>query len=170
MDVGQMLNDFWVQYGSVILSFLTSGIFGTIVIGVVRGIVSRFANKSRTAEITPEQLNAISQKIAQMLAGHVLDVDVSQVVTDATREELKEIAQTVAALKTAVTNVNESTALIAKGISHSKLLDEEEKQKLVTAADTLEATMTEKDRKRVKVKIENTAETDKPDDIVNFGG
>lgn len=169
MEVGQMLNDFWAQYGPVILSFLTSGVFGTIVIGVVRGIVSRFANKSRTAELTTEQLNAISQKIAEMLAGNVLDVDVSQVVTDATREELKEISQTVAALKTAVTNANESTALMAKGISRSKLLNEEEQQKLVTAADTLEATKTEKDRKRVKVKIENTEQA-KPDDIVNFGG
>lgn len=169
MEVGQMLNDFWAQYGSIILSFLTSGVFGTIVIGVVRGIVSRFANKSRTAELTTEQLNAISQKIAEMLAGNVLDVDVSQVVTDATREELKEISQTVAALKTAVTNANESTALMAKGISRSKLLNEEEQQKLVTAADTLEATKTEKNRKRVKVKIESTEQT-KPDDIVNFGG
>lgn len=166
MDIGQIFNEFWTEWGATIISFLSSGVFGAIVVGVVRGIVSRFANKSRSADLTESQLNAIAERVAKRIANNVLDVDISRVVTDATKEELREISKTVADMKTAVTNVNEATALMAKGMSRSKLLKVDESEKLTTAAETLEETMTPK-KEHIKVKVESA---EVKTDTVNFGG
>lgn len=166
MDIGQIFNDFWTEWGATVISFLTSGVFGAIVVGVVRGIVSRFANKSRSADLTDSQLNAIAERVAKRIANNVLDVDISQVVTDATKEELKEISKTVSDMKTAVTNVNEATALMAKGMSRSKLLKGDESEKLTAAAETLEETMTPK-KEHIKVKVESA---EVKTDTVKFGG
>lgn len=151
MDIGQIFNDIWTQYGSIIMSVLTSGVFGTIVVGIVRGIISRFANKSRTATLTTGELDKISHAVAGELSGKVLDIDVSKVVTDATREELDGIREQLARLETAIKSQNEATVLMSHALGRSRLMKEDEKTALAAAADRMDVT---KQKEHIAVTVE----------------
>lgn len=173
MDIGQIFNDFWTQWGALIISIVSSGAFGTIVVAVVKSMIGRFANKSRSAELTDGQVNNIADRVASRIAGNVLDVDVSRVVTDATREELADIKAELATLKKAIANTSESTALMAKGISRSKLLSEQEQTDLVKAAETLEKVTAQAERAHINVVVEPSEQAEKAEEnvsLVNFGG
>lgn len=159
MDIGQAFNDVWTQYGSIIMSVLTSGVFGTIVVGIVRGIISRFANKSRTATLTTSELDKISHAVAGELSGKVLDIDVSKVVTDATREELDGIREQLASLETAIKSQNEATVLMSRALGRSKLMHEDEKTELAAAAERMDIT---KQKEHLLVSVEPSKQvTDK---------
>lgn len=151
MDIGQAFNDIWTQYGSIIMSVLTSGVFGTIVVGIVRGIISRFANKSRTATLTTSELDKISHAVAGELSGKVLDIDVSKVVTDATREELDGIREQLASLETAIKSQNEATVLMSHALGRSRLMKDDEKAALAAAADRMDVT---KQKEHIAVTVE----------------
>lgn len=151
MDIGQAFNDVWTQYGSIIMSVLTSGVFGTIVVGIVRGIISRFANKSRTATLTTSELDKISHAVAGELSGKVLDIDVSKVVTDATREELDGIREQLASLETAIKSQNEATVLMSHALGRSRLMKDDEKAALAAAADRMDVT---KQKEHIAVTVE----------------
>ena len=144
MDIGQAFNDVWTQYGSIIMSVLTSGVFGTIVVGIVRGIISRFANKSRTATLTTSELDKISHAVAGELSGKVLDIDVSKVVTDGIREQL-------ASLETAIKSQNEATVLMSHALGRSRLMKDDEKAALAAAADRMDVT---KQKEHIAVTVE----------------
>lgn len=151
MDIGQIFNDIWTQYGSIIMSVLTSGVFGTIVVGIVKGLISRFMSKSRTATLTTSELDKISHAVAGELSGKVLDIDVSKVVTDATREELDGIREQLASLETAIKSQNEATVLMSHALGRSRLMKDDEKAALAAAADRMDVT---KQKEHIAVTVE----------------
>lgn len=151
MDIGQAFNDIWTQYGSIIMSVLTSGVFGTIVVGIVKGLISRFMSKSRTATLSDGELDKISHSVAGELSGKVLDIDVSKVVTETTRAELDEIKTQLTNLVTAVKSQNEATVLMSRALGRSKLMHENEKTELAAAADRMDVT---KQKEHIAVTVE----------------
>lgn len=151
MDIGQIFNDIWTQYGSIIMSVLTSGVFGTIVVGIVKGLISRFMSKSRTATLSDGELDKISHSVAGELSGKVLDIDVSKVVTDATREELDGIREQLASLETAIKSQNEATVLMSHALGRSRLMKDDEKAALAAAADRMDVT---KQKEHIAVTVE----------------
>ena len=167
MDIGQAFNDVWTQYGSIIMSVLTSGVFGSVVVGIVRGIISRFADKSRTATLTTSELDKISHAVAGELSGKVLDIDVSKVVTETTRAELDEIKTQLTNLITAVKSQNEATVLMSRALGRSKLMHEDEKTELAAAAERMDIT---KQKEHLLVSVEPSKQQVTDKSKIRLGG
>lgn len=182
-DVGSAITNWWAQYGPLIISFLSSGAFGAIVVGIVRAIVGRLGrkveNNAKTAMLTEAQIKEIASGVAGLLTGSELDVDLSRVVPDAVKDELSEIIRAIGELRDAVTAQNECTALMTIGLGRSALLSDGEKAELSTAANSLERSKRKKQRVRVKIEGDTDASSadiipaaDAPTDgsLINFGG
>lgn len=174
MEVGQAINDFWTQWGAMIISILSSGAFGTIVVGIVRVIVGRFGRKvegnAKTAQLTESQIGEIAAKVAALLSGAVLDIDLSKVVSDVTRQELGDMVKIITELKTQVTTANATIALMSNAISRSKLLTDQEQKELVATAAKLDTTEKAKISVKVEAKESSREGTLQEASIVNFGG
>ena len=151
----EALENFWAQYGDIIISIVSSGSFGAIIVAIVNSVVkgaTRKINSSTSVNFTDEQINGIAQKFAAAVSQKVFKVDISKLLTD-------EVSKQLSGLTDEITKVVEETemsyaamAIMAKGMSRSKILDEDERETLAKMSDELSA------KAHVKESIEVTLE------------
>ena len=151
----EALQNFWAQYGDIIISIVSSGSFGAIIVAIVNSVVKRATRKINSVtsvNLTDEQINGIARKFAAAVSQKVLKVDISKLLSD-------EVGKQISALADEITKVVEETemsyaamAIMAKGMSRSKILDEDERETLAKMSDELSA------KAHVKESIEVTLE------------
>ena len=91
--------------------------------------------------------------MVQAITGSTLDVDVSAVVEEKLDEVLGEITVEIKDVKQSVESMQKVSALTAKAVSKSKLLDAEEKAELTAAGETLESAAVRAAKPALKVKV-----------------
>ena len=151
----EALQNFWAQYGDIIISIVSSGSFGAIIVAIVNSVVkgaTRKINSVTSVNLTDEQINGIARKFAGAVSQKVFKVDLSKLLTD-------EVSKQLSGLTAEITKVVEETeisyaamAIMAKGMSRSKILDEDERETLAKMSDELSA------KAHVKESIEVTLE------------
>ena len=151
----EALQNFWAQYGDIFISIVSSGSFGAIIVAIVNSVVKRATrkiNSSTSVKLTDEQVDGIAQKFAAAVSQKVFKVDISKLLTD-------EVSKQLSGLTDGITKVVEETemsyaamAIMAKGMSRSKMLDKDERETLAKMSDELSA------KAHVKESIEVTLE------------
>lgn len=169
MDIGQALNDFWANYGGLIISIVSSGSFGTIIVAIVSAVVRGATRKINTAtslNITEDQMLAIASKFANYISTKTFNVDVSKLLSDEVTAQLSTLTTKIENEIAASTNGNIAIALIAMAMSKSKLLTEEEQQTLKDISDALSGTI--KPKESIQVVVEAEEQTEEASKLTTF--
>lgn len=153
----ETLQAFWAEWGTVITAVLGSGV-GALIMGFVSSLVSkvvanRITGKFDVNKIVAEVTERVTQNVVQALTGSTLDVDVSAVVEERLNEVLGEITVGIEDVKQSVESMRTVSALTAKAVSKSKLLDAEEKAELTAAGETLESVAVRAAKPALKIKV-----------------
>lgn len=161
-NIGQAFNDFWTQYGPIIISVVSSGSFGTIIVAIVSAIVKGATKKINTAttlNLTDEQMTGIARKFAGYISQKVFNVDISKLLTDEVTAQLSTLTAKVENEIATANMGNTALSLVALALSRSTLLTEDERQLLTEASKELARSKAE------HIQVEVTAEEeDKPAD------
>ena len=158
-NIGQAFNDFWTEYGPIIISVVSSGSFGTIIVAIVSAIVkgaTKKINTATTTNITDEQMNAIAKKFAGYVSSRVFNVDISKLLTDEVTAQLSTLTSKVATAEMS----NAALSVIALALSRSKLLSESERKTLADAS----AELANKAKPKEQIQVEVVAEEEKAAD------
>ena len=154
----EWIQNFWAEYGPLITGVLGSGLGAAIVAFISRFVAKVAANKITGTldvnKIIGEVTERVTQTVTKNLTGSVLDVDISEVVEQKLDEVLGEITVQVKDVKSAVNSMKECSALTAKAVGKSKLLDKAEQAALVAEAEKLSESVTREARR------EDRSETD----------
>ena len=154
-NIGQAFNDFWTQYGAIIISVVSSGSFGTIIVAIVSAIVKGATKKINTAttlNLTEEQMTGIARKFAGCVSQRVFNVDISKLLTDEVTAQLSGLTLKVEGAVESAKMSNAALALVALAMSRSELLTDEERTQLKEASKELAANQKE------HIQVEVTAE------------
>lgn len=162
----EALQAFWAEWGTVITAVLGSGV-GALIMGFISSLVSkivanRITGKFDVNKIVAEVTERVTQNVVQAITGSTLDVDISAVVEEKLDEVLGEITVEIKDVKQAVDSMRKVSALTAKAVSKSKLLDTAERAELTAAGETLEASATRADKPVMKVRVEAKNNEAKP--------
>lgn len=153
----EWIQNFWAEYGPLITGVLGSGL-GAAVVAFVSRLVAKIAANKITGtldvnKIIGEVTERVTQNVTKNLTGSVLDVDISSVVEQKLDEVLGEITVQVKDVKSAVNSMKECSALTAKAVGKSKLLDKTEQAALVAEAEKLSESVTRETKPVTKVKL-----------------
>lgn len=162
-DIGQAFNDFWTEYGPIIISVVSSGSFGTIIMAIVSAIVkgaTKKINTATTTNITDEQMNAIAKKFAGYVSSKVFNVDISKLLTDEVTAQLSTLTSKVENEVATAEMSNAALSVIALALSRSKLLSESERKTLADASTEL----ANKAKPKEQIQVEVVAEEEKAAD------
>lgn len=159
----EWLQNFWAEYSPVIMGVLGSGV-GAAIMAFISNFVAKCAANKVTGtfdvnKIVSEVTERVTQNIAKKLTGSVLDVDISEVVAEKLNDVLGEITVQVKDVKTAVDSMKECSALTAKAVGKSKLLDKTEQAALVAEAEKLSESVTRAAKPVTKIKIQAKTKT-----------
>lgn len=161
----EALQTFWMEWGNLIM-IVVGVLVGALVVGFIaaqmaKGAVSKVTRRFDVNKITAEITEAVSQKVAQAITGKTLDVDVSAIVEEKLDQTLGSIVLELGGVKEKVESMRRVSALTAKAVSKSKLLDPDEKAELTAAGDVLAADTVRAEKPVLKVKVAAKTE-DKP--------
>ena len=160
-NIGQWFNDFWSEWGSLIISIVSSGSFGAIITAIVSAVVKGVTRKINTAtslNISEAQMTAIAQKFASYIAKKTFDVDISRTLSEDVTGQLNTLAVKVEDAVASSTKGNTAIALVALALSHSKLLSDDERKTLAEISSEL--TASSKPKESIQVVVENETETE----------
>lgn len=153
----EWIQNFWAEYGPLITGVLGSGLGAAIVAFISRFVAKIAANKITGTldvnKIIGEVTERVTQNVTKNLTGSVLDVDISEVVEQKLDEVLGEITVQVKDVKSAVNSMKECSALTAKAVGKSKLLDKAEQAALVAEAEKLSESVTRERKPVMEVKL-----------------
>lgn len=162
----EWLQGLWNEYGTVIMTFIGSG-FGAVVMGFVSNFTAKLAANKITGtfdvnRIVSEVTEKVTQNVVKSITGSVLDVDISALVEQKLDETLGEITVKIEDVKNSVDSMKECSALTAKAVGKSKLLEREEQEALTNEAEKLSQTITQKEKPRAQIKLsaKNTSTND----------
>jgi len=166
----EFLENFWATYGGTIITGAGWLVTAVIVPVLCKGVFSRSLKgfKPNRIELSLEQKKSLADEVSKRIAGGVIDIDISETVTSAVKDEFSDIAKKLAALERSIETANESTALMAKGISRSKLLSDDERDKLGKNADSLSEKLGMTKRNHVTLKIESKEEKPNDNSLASF--
>lgn len=150
----EWLQNFWAEYGSVVTAFLGTGFGAAVMAFLSRLVANKITRKLDVNKIVAEVTERVTQNIAKSLTGSVLDVDISEVVETKLDEVLGEITVQVKEVKQSVESMKECSALTAKAVGKSKLLDKAEQAALVAEAEKLSESVTRENKPVTKIKIQ----------------
>ena len=150
----EWLQNFWAEYGSVVTAFLGTGFGAAVMAFISRLVANKITRKLDVNKIVAEVTERVTQNIAKSLTGSVLDVDISEVVETKLDEVLGEITVQVKEVKQSVESMKECSALTAKAVGKSKLLDKTEQAALVAEAEKLSESVTRGNKPVTKIKIQ----------------
>ncbi len=162
----EALQAFWAEWGTVITAVLGSGV-GALIMSFVASLVAkivanRITGKFDVNKIVAEVTERVTQNVVQAITGSTLDVDISAVVEEKLDEVLGEVTVEIKDVKQAVDSMRKVSALTAKAVSKSKLLDTAERAELTAAGETLEASAARAEKPVMKVRVEAKNNEAKP--------
>ena len=162
----EWIQNFWAEYGPLITGVLGSGL-GAAVVAFISSLVAKVVANKITGtldvdKIVGEVTERVTQNVTKNLTGSVLDVDISEVVEQKLDEVLGEITVQVKDVKSAVNSMKECSALTAKAVGKSKLLDKAEQAALVAEAEKLAAVS---GFKRSYTDFRKMLDTERPDGV-----
>ena len=140
MDFGQAFNDFWVNYGEIITSIVSSGSFGALITAIVSSVVkgaTRKINTSTTVNMSEAQISSMAKAFAGYVSKKVFNVDISKLLTDEVTAQLSALTTRVESEISKLDLSNNALAVMALAMSRSKLLSEDEQAILKDAASQL---------------------------------
>lgn len=154
----EWLQKVWQEYGPVIMTFVGSG-FGALVMGFIANFTAKIAANKITGtldvnKIVSEVTERVTQNVCRTLTGNVLDVDISALVNEKLDETLGEITEQVKEVKASVNSMKECSALTAKAIGKSKLLDQSEQAALSAEAEKLSESVTRAEKPVTKIRLQ----------------
>lgn len=160
----EWLQNLWNEYGTVIMTFVGSGI-GAVIMGFVSNFVAKLTANKITGtfnvnKIVAEVTEKVTQNVVNALTGSMIDIDISALVENKLNEILGEITVQVKDVKTSVESMKECSALTAKAVGKSKLLDKIEQAALTAEAEKLSESVTRAVKPVTKVKIESNKKTE----------
>lgn len=155
----EWLQNLWNEYGAVIMTFVGSG-FGALVMGFISNFTAKLAANKITGtfdvnKIIGEVTEKVTKNVCQSLTGNMIDVDISALVDQKLDEILGEITVQVKDVKNSVNSMKECSALTAKAVSKSKLLDKTEQETLAEEAVKLSENVTREIKPVTKVKLQS---------------
>lgn len=158
MDIMQILQDLWTQYGEVIVGVVSGLGFGSVGVFLGRAAGRFVANKitgnlDRNKIVSGVSENVI-QGVSEHLAGHAIDVDISAVVDARIQQEMGRVVEAAEKTRDDMAATKKTVALVASAVSRSRLLTQEEQAKLADAADELEGRITKETLPVTKIKLE----------------
>lgn len=152
-DAWQEFKAWWQDYGTNIITFVTSGTFATLVIAVVRGLIVKFISANKTANLTEKDKIDIAVKVVDSIVGKELNINPNDALNGEVRHELEDIEDAIGMLAELVRNQHEATGIMASGIAKSKLLSEDEQARLSALGEKLQGTVV-RPRNIAKVEIQ----------------
>ena len=158
MDIMQILQDLWAQYGEVVVGVISGLGFGSV--GVFLGrTAGKFVAQKITGNLDRNKIvNGVSENVIQgvseHLAGHAIDVDISAVVDARIQQEMGRVVDAAEKTRDDMAATKKTVALVAAAVSRSRLLTQEEQAKLAEAADELEGRVTKETLPVTKIKLE----------------
>lgn len=162
----EWLQNLWAEYGPVITAVLGSGL-GAAIVAFLSNFAAKVAANKVTGtldvnKIVAEVTEKVTQNVVKSITGSVLDVDISAVVEEKLNETLGNITVQVKDVKQAVESMKECSALTAKAVGKSKLLDKTEQAALVAEAEKLSESVTREAKPVTKVKLTAAPEAKAP--------
>ena len=167
MDIMQVLQDLWAQYGEIIIGVVSGLGFGSVGVFLGRAAGRFVANKlvgnlDRNKIVSGVSENVI-QGVSESLAGHAIDVDISAIVDARIKEQMGRVVEAAEQTRDDMAATKKTVALVASAVSRSRLLTQEEQAKLSEAADELEGRILKETKPVTKVKLEVAQPTVKTD-------
>lgn len=159
MDFGQAFNDFWVNYGEIIISIVSSSSFGALITAIVSSVVkgaTRKINTSTTVNMSEAQISSMAKAFAGYVSKKVFNVDISKLLTDEVTAQLSALTTRIESEVSKLDLSNNALAVMALAMSRSKLLSEDEQAILKDAASQL----TNKIKPPEKIELTVTDESD----------
>lgn len=111
---------------------------GVIIYAIVRLILGRVLNKNNKMLDATFNIDNISQRVAEKLAGKTLNIDVTAVTEKALKKLAKELDAKIEKIETATNSLKGILVPMGKGITKLKALTKEEVAELASAIKALE--------------------------------
>lgn len=129
------MNEIWTIVEPYVLSIL--GVLGgsSIVAVIARMICVRLINKAGQVY----DVNALAKKVADLLGGKTIDVDITTLTEKKLQEVCNELSARVGDVELSTNSYKHLLALIGAAISHLKMLSEEEREALAAAIKELDS-------------------------------
>ncbi len=115
-----------------------AGGIGTILYFIARRLMSKILTKNNTLLNNTFNLDALSLKVAERLAGKTLNVDVTAITEKALERKTRKQDAQAEKIEDAVNSLKRILAAIGKGVIKLKALSEDEVNELASAIKTLE--------------------------------
>lgn len=153
----EWLQNLWNEYGAVIMTFVGSG-FGATVMGFISTFTAKLAANKVMRSFDENRIVAavserVVEKVCKSLTGNVIDVDISALVSDKLNGILGEVTAQVREVRSSLNSMKECSALTAKAIGKSKLLDRAEQEALAQEAEKLSANAAREEKPVTKVAL-----------------
>lgn len=170
-----MIQNFWQNYGTIIIGFLGTGVGAAIMAFVARFVADMVSKKVFRSLDVKKIIEEVTEKVTSNIVGNVIDVDLSSYVNQAVSEHIGKVMASADDTKNTVNEMRTCLSLIAKAVSKSRLLDEGEQKLLFGAAESLEGSSLRAQKPVLKVELEKaeteqTNEAQKKPEGLNFEG
>ena len=128
------MNEIWNIIEPYIMTVIGALTGGSIIAVIAKIICNRIIKKASTAY----DINSLAEKVAEMLAGKTINIDIASLVDG----KLQKIAKTLAKeVDKVADNLNSYTPLlvaIGKALTRLKMLTDEEREALIKAVKTVD--------------------------------
>lgn len=128
------MNQIWNIIEPYVMTVIGALTGGSIIAVIAKIICNRIINKASTAY----DINALAEKVAEMLAGKTINIDIASLVDG----KLQKIAKTLAKeVDKVADNLNSYTPLlvaIGKSLTRLKMLTDEEREALIKAVQAVD--------------------------------
>lgn len=150
--------NFWAEYGALITGVLSAAFWGGLGVFLGRFAGTAAANKL-TKKLDEDRLankitDKVTEKVSRNLTGSVIDVDISAFVDKKLEQTLGGVVAEMNEVKNAVVSMKECSALTAKAVGKSRLLDKAEQAALIAEAEKLSEQVVREQKTVTKVKLE----------------
>lgn len=150
---------------------------GTIIYMIIRFLLTKITQKNESTLIKMFDLDALSQKFAERLAGKTLNIDVTAVTEKALKKLQKQLDEKVELIADNVNSYKQLLALIGNALTKLKALSKEEVDELTGAIKGIQSDYVPPQAEETMTVIlepialtESKDEDEKASGGVNFGG
>lgn len=148
---------------------------GIIIYAILRLLFSKLLNKNNAMLSSTFNVDVLSQKVADKLAGKTLNIDITAVTEKALKKLAKELDEKIKKVEEATNAYKQILAEIGKAVSKLKALNKDEIEALASAIKAIEKDYIPRENDEPMtillepVVLENKKEQ-KETSTVNFGG
>lgn len=139
------MNEVWEMIAPYIAALGGATGAGTIIYVIIRLLLTKITSKNTQTLDGMFNVDALSQKVAEKMAGKTLNIDVTAVTEKALKKLSKQLDVKITAVEDATNSYKHLLALIGGALSKLKALSPEEVKELTEAIQALESGYTPPD-------------------------